>query len=203
MGSIFAIFAAAGIAWWQYKLALRAAREEKSRSDREHLKRLIAGLKAEVCAALEMVKAQQVGLAITLKAIDEARGKGLPIKESQVTPGSMTISDAVVYQQVAADVGRLPSTILEMAVSFYSRASSASRVAEGAPNSEQSYRLFKYLLSRVGMNGAMLVRMLDKFAAADFSDTADLQLTRDEAEQAAKEVGYPLSELAREAGLHL
>lgn len=56
---------------------------------------------------------------------------------------------------------------------------------------------------RLRLNGALVLRALDKFEALGFLVNADIRVTPEEVKELAVKAGYPLTELARERGITL
>ena len=197
-----AIIGAVGVTAWQRSRSLRDARNAQEREDKEHLRRLTVGLRAEIGAALQAARHQQEGLEQTLKQVEDAQTRGIPVKDSgPIRSGSMAVTDAIVYRQVAAEVGRLPPELIKSVVQFYAQAMELGRHADAAPEALQAFKILSESGSRLRMNAAMVIRTLDKFELSGFSADADIRVTPEEIKALAKQVGYPLEEIARERGL--
>jgi nitroreductase len=203
IGSIVAIGVAVAVPWWQRRNALHDARTERARDEKEHVKRLCAALRAEFTAAREAADRQQHAVTRALQGVKEAREHGLKIKEEPIAQGSMVLTDAIVYRQIAAELGRFPPGLTERIVRFYAYALEMGRMADASPTAEQACENMLGSAPRLQMNAAWLVRTLDRFEAADFDLNADLNVPPPELLALAREVGYPIEEIARERGFTL
>jgi hypothetical protein len=197
-----AIIGAVLITAWQRSSAQADWRREQARQEKEHLRRLTVGLRAEIEAALQAARAQQEGLDQTLRQLADARDHGIAIATSgPIHPGSMAVTDAIVYRQIAGDLGRLPSEIIKWLVPFYAQALQRGRLADAAPQAVEAYKILSDSGSRLRLNAALVLRTLDKFEAAGFLVDADIRPTQEEIQELAAKTGYPLGEVARERGL--
>ncbi|HZK90088.1 MAG TPA: hypothetical protein VFC56_08090 [Stellaceae bacterium] len=115
----------------------------------------------------------------------------------------MTITDAIVYRQIAAELGRFPPDVNRWVVTFYSDALEVSRLADGAVTTQAACVVITDLASRLKFRAAILLRIIDKFQAADFATSTNIQLEPDEVRQFARESDYPFEEVLREHGLTL
>jgi hypothetical protein len=136
VGSVLAIFVAMWVPARQRLNSLRDAQAERTQQEREHRRRLTVGLRAEINAALEAADRQQFAIDRALKRLQEARAIGAEIEASPIQPGSMVTTDAVVYRQIAAELGQLPPELIRSVVLFYSLALDLGRIADGAPTAQ-------------------------------------------------------------------
>jgi hypothetical protein len=180
---------------------MRDDRAKHAQQEIEHLRRLTVGVRAEIRAALQMAGAQQERLDQTLSQIADAREQGISIVASgPIHPGSMVVTDAVVYRQIAADLGRFPPELIKWLVQFYAYAAELGRRADAAPQAVQAYQMLSESGSRLRLLAALVLKTLDKFEASGFSVNADISLKPDEIKELAAKTGYPLADLARERG---
>ena len=201
VGTIIALAFAIGIPVWQRSRSLRDARAEQARQTKQHLKRITAGLRAEIGAALEAADRQLFAIERTFKRLQEAQAAtAVLLHPDPIHPGSMMITDAIVYRQIAAELGRFPSGLISSIVQFYTFALEIGRLTDGAPTALKALQVVQPLAPRLKMSAAVLMRTLDKFEAADFLANADLRLTLDEMKELAAKAGYPLEEMLRERG---
>ena len=202
VGSVVAILVAIWIPARQRRNALRDAAAERLRENVEHLRRLTAGLRAEINEALSVAHIREEAINGALAAVAEARAAGAQVTRSgPIAPGTMTITDAIIYRQVAAEVGRLPPDLIRSAVKFYALTFELARVADGAPSALDAYNAVRSNLPRVRMHAALLIKTLDKFEVAGFVPTAEIHPSHDEIRALAANVGYPLETVLRERGL--
>lgn len=197
IGSAGALIAAV----WLWRLDRAREHREEARKEKEHLRRLITGLRAEIVAAIEASKHQQEGVDGALAAAEQARKSGgVIVDRGPVRPGSMAITDAIIYCEVASELGRLPPEIIRHVVGFYARAREIGRFVEAAASAVSAYATVRDLAPRIRMGGAMCINALDKFERSGFSPDADLKPTLDEMREMAKQTGYPLDAIARDRG---
>jgi hypothetical protein len=202
--SIVTIVVAVWIPARQRSKSIEDAQKERTRQEKEHLRRLCAGLRAEVVAAQDVIKYREFSAGQVTKLVEEGEKRGAKvIGNTKITPGSMTISDAIVYRQLAAEIGRLPPELTKTIVKFYADAFEVSRLADGAPSTQQACDVITSLATRLKMGAVMLLKTLDKFEAADFLANANIRLTQNDIRQLAAETGYPLEQVAKERGLSL
>jgi hypothetical protein len=199
-----AIIGAVGVTTWQRSRALRDAQNARARQDKERLRRLTVGLRAELGAALQAAARQQETVEQTLKQVADAHAQGIPTTGGgPIRPGSMVVTDAIVYRQVAAEIGMLPPEIIKSVVEFYARALELGRLADGAPFALQAYEVLRQLGPRLRMGAALVISTLDKFEASGFDVDADIGVKPEEVRELASKVGYPLEEVMKERGLKL
>jgi hypothetical protein len=202
--SIVTIVVAVWIPAHQRSRSLEDARSERERQEKEHLRRLTAGLRAEIEATLAALNYRHTTASETLRRVAAAKkAGGSVLGNTPLKPGSMTFTDAVIYQQIAAELGRFPPQLISLIVGFYANVLEVSRLAEGAPEAEQACEVILGLSPRAKMNAALLVRTLEKFESGDFAASADMGLKPDEIQRLAAETGYPLDEVLKERGLAL
>jgi hypothetical protein len=203
--AFLAILFAIGITAWQRSRALRDSKDERIRRDKEHLRRLIAGLKAEIDQTIRAAKNRQESVEQILKNVAAAREQGIRTTlDAPVAPHSMVVTDAIMYRQVAAELGRLPPEIIDPVVSFYAFALEMGRVADRAPSAVEANRMFLAQLPKLRLYAAMLVKTLGKFEASGFAAGAECStLTGEEVRLLAEQVGYPLDAVLKESGVKL
>ena len=127
IGSILALLIAIWIPAWQRLNAQRDARAERAREERVHLSRLSAGLRAEIEAAVGAANRRKVAVEQTLRALQEARERGTVVQGiGRIQPGSMVVTDATIYRQIAVGLGRLPPEVIKSVVAFYALARTRS-----------------------------------------------------------------------------
>lgn len=200
---MLAILVAVWIATWQRSRSLRDAAADREREERERLDRLTTGLRAEINAALETADRHQIVITPGLQMLETARAMGATIKNDPIHPGSMSITDAIIYRQIASEVGRLPPELITSVVRFYAQALDYGRFADAAPTAEQAYRQLQGLTPRLKMAAALLIKTMEKFDASGFALDADIKPTPADVRTIAAGVGYPLEEIARERGLDI
>lgn len=204
IGSLVAILIAVLVPWFQRRNALRDVATDRARQQKDHLQRLVAGLREEIRAASDTADRRQSAITLTLEQVRQAANRGMTVKEpGPIAPGPLSLTEAVVYRQVAAEMGRLPPELIKSVVAFYAGALEINRVADGAPTAMQAYRNTLELLPRFKTYSAIVIRTLDKFEAADFSTTADIKPTPSEVRKFASDAGYPLDEIAKSRGIEL
>ena len=205
IGSIGAIVGSIiGSVWLQNRqrrISNIDAAGELAAQEQTQLRRLMAGLRAEIKAAIEQSSRHEQVISTVLVDLARARAEGKEIVRRPIQPGSMKITDGVVYRQLAAELGRLPIPLIEATVSYYARTFEIERIADSAPSAEEAYANVKGLMPRARMAAAMLIRTLEKFERAGFNPDTLAALTQDEIREIASEVSYPLEKLLRERGL--
>src|SRR5665213_383081 len=201
VGSVAAILVAVWLPAWQRRNALRDTATDRSSENTEHLRRLISGLRAEINEALDSARRRQESIEAALKTIAEEVAKGVVVKNSgPIGAGTMTITDAIIYRQVAAEIGRLPPELIRSVVKFYALTLDIGRVAEGASSALDAYKSVVINMPRVRMHAALLISTLDKFEESGFLATADIRPTPEEVRILAAQVGYPFDDVLRERG---
>jgi len=110
------------------------------------------------------------------------------------------MTDAIVYRQMAAELGQLPLELIKSVVLFYSMALDLGRMADAASTAQMAYETIQSLAPRFKMNAALLITTLDKFEASGFSMDADIRPKPEEVRELAAKTGYPLEEVLRERG---
>jgi heme exporter protein D len=202
VGSVLAILVAVWIPARQRSNLLRDAQAERTRQEKEHRRRLTVGLRAEINAALEAANRHEFTIEHALKGLQEARAKGAVIKTGEpIQPGSLVLTDAIVYRQIAAELGQLPPELIKSVVLFYTLALDLGRMADGAPTALAAYETIRGVAPRLKMHAALLISTLDKFEASDFAVAADIRPKPDEIRKLAAKVGYPLDQVMKERGL--
>jgi hypothetical protein len=178
IGSILAILIAITIPAWQRRKSQNDAKIERAREGKERLKRLVAGLRAEVNAAIEVAAMHRATAESTLSKAKNAAQAGSPlvIGENPFSAGSTLLTDAIVYRSVALELGHFPADIVHHIVMFYSNIHNLGRLVEMASSVFAALELVRDLTPRAQMNGMALLELLDKFRQADFASNADLRL---------------------------
>lgn len=204
IGSILAILVAVAVPAWQRWKALHDAQIDRTRQEREHLQRLTAGLRAEIKAALDTADRQNSSIERTMKSLQDARAKGAIVRDDRpIQPGSMVVTDAIIYRKIASELGRFPPDIIKSVVQFYALSLELGRVADATPTAQQAYEIIQGNASRLKMQAALLIKTLEKFEASAFAVNADICPTREEIKELAAHTGYPLDQVASERGIHL
>jgi hypothetical protein len=201
VGSVIAVLIAVWIPARQRRNSLRDASTDRQRQEKEHLKRLTTGLRAEIDAALEWTKRRQQAIEPVLKGLQDARASGVAIKREPIQPGSIVVTDAIVYRAIASELGRLPPELIRSVVLFYTLALDLGRIADGAPTAEEAYKNLHSNVPRLKMHAALLTKTLDKLEACGFMVDADVRPKPDEIRDLAIEVGYPIDQVMRERGI--
>jgi hypothetical protein len=204
IGSVVAILVAVFVPWFQRRNVVRDAARERVLQDQEHLKRLTIGLREEIRAASDAARRRQEAIATMFDELKKAQAAGAKLKESgSVLPGSLSLTEAIVYRQIASELGRLPPQVIKQVVAFYSLIIDVTRSAEAAPTAIEAYNSIYSTLPRIRTHASILIRTLEKFEAADFAPDADMSPKPDEIRRFAADAGYPLDEIARERGITL
>lgn len=181
-------------------------REESNvaRSNKERVHYMIVALRAEIESALGTARRQKLTLEQTLAEIDKAVASGAEVRGTdRIAPDSMSVTDAIVYRALAPEMGRLPPAIIQQTTQFYTLTREAERLTLLGGSVIIVYRALSDLLPRLLMHGAMMVRIFDRFLAADCSADADLKLSTDEVLALARACDYPIEEIAKERGTRL
>jgi hypothetical protein len=200
-GSVLAILIAIWIPARQRLNSLRDARAERIRQEKEHRRRLTVGLRAEINAAVAAANRHEFTIEHALKGLEEARAEGALVKAGQpIRPGSLILTDAIVYRQIAAELGQLPPELIESVVHFYTLALDLGRMADSAPTALTAYEAIRGVAPRLKMHAALLRSTLDKFETSDFAVDADIRPKPDEVRKLANKVGYPLDQVLKERG---
>jgi uncharacterized membrane protein YccC len=203
VGTVLAILVAVLLPAWQRSKSLRDAAVDHERQEREHLHRLTTGLKAEINAALVTAHRHETVVTPGLQQLEKQRARGAIIKNDPIHPGSMSVTDAIIYRQIAAELGRLPPPLITSVVLFYTLALDYGRIADAASTAEQAYTHLQSLAPRLKMYGARLIKTMEKFEASGFRLDAQIEPTSAELRIIAAQVGYPLDDIARERGLDI
>jgi hypothetical protein len=140
IGSVLAILVAVWLPAHQRSRSLGDIEADHARQEKEHLKRLTAGLRAEINAALLAADRHQSAINPGLQRLEEARASGATIKNDPIQPGSMAVTDAIIYRQIASELGRLPPDLITSVVLFYTLALDYGRFADAASTAEQASR---------------------------------------------------------------
>jgi hypothetical protein len=102
-----AVLLAVWIPAWQRRNSRRDASDNRVRQEKEHLKRLSTGLRAEINAALEWAHRRQQALGPVLKGLQDARAKGAVVRREPIQPGSIVVTDAIVSNGLNPEIARL------------------------------------------------------------------------------------------------
>src|SRR5947208_16233813 len=97
----------------------------------------------------------------------EQEGSLVVTDPKPLPPGSVILTDAIVYKAVAPDLGHFPAQIVHHIVMFYSNTLHLERVIGAGGSVASSLELVKGLAPRAQMNGRILIELLDKFRQAD------------------------------------
>ena len=195
IGSIIAILVAVAVPAWQRWSALRDAKIEKERQKTEQLWRLVTALRAEIEAAVNAAERRQVTAEATLADLARAREAGITIApRGPPLPGTIVITDAIIYRQLGSEIGHLSPTVIRRVVAFYALALDTERVPTMAASLIEACEAIRDLMPKARMNGAMLVAALDKLEKAEFAAGADLTMTPEEIRGLARQTGYQLEQ---------
>lgn len=204
VGSVLAILAAVAVPAWQRQTTLRDQKVEKDHQDKSHLQRLVAGLRAEIHAAVAAAKRRQEAAVGTLAQVTQARAAGQTIIErASPRPGSFVTTDAIIYRAVSSELGRLPPELIRRIVSFYALSLETDRIVEMSISYLAACQQICNLMPRARMNGEVLIAVLDNWEAAEFSPHADLRVAPEKAREIADRTGYPLAQVLGERELQL
>jgi heme exporter protein D len=204
IGSLIAILIAVFVPWRQRKNVLRDAAADRVRQEKEHLQRLTAGLREEIRAASEAADRRKSAITQALKTLEQARSQGMTLKDTgPITPGSLAVTDAIVYRAAAAQIGRLPPQVVRSVVAFYTGAVEINRVADSAPTAIQAFQNVLGMLPGIRTYTALVMWTLDRFEAAGFSTSADIIPTTADVRKFASDAEYPLDEIAKLRGIEL
>ena len=150
---------------------------------------------------VDAVNRQKFAAKRALKALHQARERGAMIQGTgPILPGSMVSTDAIVYRQIAAELGRLPSELIKSVVTFYSLALELGRLADSASTAQIAYETILQLAPRLMTHAAILIRTLENFEASDFAVNADVRPKPDEVRTIATQMGYPIDQILSERG---
>jgi len=182
-----------------WRLDRRRVAQDVERQTKEHLRRVIAGLRAEIESALTAAEVQEQTIkgGLAKLAVVLQRGQQV-ISHGQIPPEAMAVTDGIVYRAVAPEIGRLPPEIIESVTQFYGIARAVERMAAIGGSPLGKFEGALQMLPRLRMLGAWAIKSLDKFCDAGFAEGADIRLTDDEICALAKEVGYPLDQVLEE-----
>ena len=115
----------------------------------------------------------------------------------------MTVTDAIVYRQIAAELDRLPPELITSVVLFYALVLDQGRMADAASTAEEAYKTIQSLAPRLKMYGALLINTMQKFETLGFAVDVDIRPTPAEVRELAASVGYPLDQIIKERGFQL
>ncbi len=202
VGSVTAILVAFIVPWWQRRKARADALEAAAQFENSHLRRLVAALGVEIDEAVNASTRQEAGMRRTLAQFARAKEKGANlISPSPVHPDAMQVTDAIIYRQAAAEIGRLPESLVKLVIKFYSTAGEINRITAIQGSFESTLTSLVHLAPRLRMFGALALHAIEKFRQADFALDADLAARPDETRTMAASVGYPMDEVLAERGL--
>jgi hypothetical protein len=163
-------------------LARRDAIAQDRRNQLENTRRLVAGLRAEINAAMASAEREGTAATVMLANLAHARIAAVPIKDPKPpAPELLVITDAIIYRQLAQDLGRLPPVLIEQVINFYTAALDIPRVAAIGDTASGCYEVMRDLAPRLKRNGRVVLAMLDNFEKSNFAPDADLTLTPEQA----------------------
>lgn len=158
VGSVLAILVAIWVPARQRSTLHLDAQAERMREEREHRRRLTVALRAEINAALEAADRHEFTIQRALERLQEAVAKGAVIKAGEpIRPGSVVLTDAIVYRQVAAELAQLPPELIKSLVLFYTLALDLGRIADGAPTALAAFEVIRDVAPRLKMHAAILI----------------------------------------------
>ncbi len=202
IGSIVAILVAVALPTWQRSATRRDAEKDQKQHELEYLRRFAVALRAEVGCTVEAAGRQRSAANDTLTEIERAHQMGVTITDRGPLPlDSIILTNATIYSAIASEIGRFPSEIIRETVGFYELVRELGRVVSLAPSSAQSAQHISNLAPRAQMQGAIVIRMLEKFEQANFTADAKLSLNQVEIVTLANRYSYPLESVMRERGL--
>jgi hypothetical protein len=175
----------------------------EARRKKEHLRRLVTGLRVEVQQAVAASERQQTVCEQTIAGIRETLQKGgKVIERAPLRPGSLSVTDGIIYRAIAAELGSLPARVIEQVVSFYTHVFEIGRLVD-LGSTIAAFELVVSLAPRARMAGLLLVRLLNKYEESDFSPDVDFGVPADEMKTLAQKANYDLDEVLRERGIKL
>lgn len=201
VGSLLALCVAIAAPALQRRSARKDTRIEQARERKERLERLIAGVRAEVSAVVETASMHREIAERTLSQLATAKQEGHEILESRFPEGSFSLTEAIVFSALAPELGTLPSELVQEIVTFYSLNNTLGRIVGINPSVEAALKDVSNLIPRVQMHGSIILKQLDKFKESGFAPSANLRLDPTQAQEIAKEFGYPFEQVLAERGL--
>jgi hypothetical protein len=145
---------------WQSRNDQNDAKKERAREAKERLQRLVAGLRAEVNAAIDAARMHRETAEQTLAHTAIARQAGQTVVENTLPPGSIALTDAVVYRALAPELGHFPAEIVGHIVLFYSNVFNVERLVGISNSTASALEMMIGFAPRVQMNGTILIEML-------------------------------------------
>lgn len=203
VGSVLAIFIAIIVPAWQRRANLKDAKLQRARDEKERLRRLVAGLRAEIDAAIAAATSYREIAERTLAQTEVARRAGREIINTDLPPNSVQLTDAVVYRAIASELGHFPPTVVHNVVNFYANERNLTRIVALANTVHDALSTVRNMAPRAQMNGAVLLEILNKYEQADFDPDADLRLSEKQMRDLAGRFGYPLDEVLAASGMRL
>jgi hypothetical protein len=113
----------------------------------------------------------------------------------------MVVTDAIIYRQIAAEVGRFPPDLIKSVVQFYAGALLMGRIADSTPTAQLAFEATQGLAPRLKMLAALLIKKLDNFEASGFAADAKVDPEPADVRALAAKLGYPLDQILRQRGL--
>lgn len=98
----------------------------------------------------------------------------------------MIITDAIIYRQLAQDLGHLPPRLIGQVIEFYTAALDIPRVAATGSLASGCYEVMRDLAPRLKRNGLVALALLDNFEKSHFDADTDPTLTPEQAQAIAK-----------------
>lgn len=200
IGAVLAVVVA--IILW--RLDRSRAVKIKKQEEKDFVRRLLAILRVEVQVALETADLREQTFRRMLSEIQRARDAGITITQSgPLESEKITLTDAVIYRQLAPELGRIPASVSVHIVKFYARALEIVRIASFSKSAIEGAEVLLKMLPRCKMSGEILLAVLLKFEKSDFSETINLKLSPDEMRVLARKTNYPLEQVTNERGIEL
>jgi len=116
-------------------------------------------------------------------------------------PGSVIVTSAVIYRQLAAEIGRLPEGLVKRVIEFYATVEEINRIVEFDAAWETTASNLVELAPRLRVAGEFALFAIEKLRQANYASDASVEPTSDEARLIAKKAGFPLSKVLAEHGL--
>lgn len=197
IGSAGAIIVA--VVLWRFDRQREVISQEKM--DRERTRRLVAGLRAEIRYALESTERHWSAMKLVLAQTKQAMAAGKTIRDGSFPNQLFALTDAVIFRELASELGQLPPILIENIVSFYSFARDIERLAGTEESTLRSFKLVEGLIPRLRFSGELTLAMLEQFELRNFNADADVNVGTDKLQQIAKRVEHPLDGNSKVKGL--
>ncbi len=118
-----------------------------------------------------------------LSNLGRARANGGTIKDDGPPDSDdMIITDAIIYRQLAQDLGHLPPRLIAQVIEFYTAALDIPRVAATGSLASGCYEVMRDLAPRLKRDGQVVLALLDNFEKSNFVADADLTLTPEQSQ---------------------